>query len=314
MCLAIYKPKGIRIARRYLKHGFDNNGDGAGFAVCENNEILISKGFYTFDEFLKSYEPHADKAAVIHFRLATHGDKTSRNCHPFSLFDGQYAMIHNGILNIATSHQKDMSDTWHFAELVLKPMLSRMTFDHPALKYLIETSIGSFNKIVMLRRDGAHMIYNEKQGEWNRGAWYSNGSYKHGRIYTTALEWASEGTDRVRDAWDNVKERFPDYEPSHGHTDLTDAEVEAAIAEANDEAEWAHAIAAERGDDRLTADDEYKQAEALLMREHRGDTLTDAELELLDKVFPCPADEAEPVVPKVVGDAETAFAEWEMMQ
>ncbi len=258
MCLAIYKPKGIRIAKRYLKHGFQNNGDGAGFAICVDNQVEIFKGFWTFADFMRAYEPHADKSAIIHFRVATHGDKTSQNCHPFDLFAGKYAVIHNGILNIATNHQKDMSDTWHFAELVLAPMLTRFTFDHPALKYLIETSIGSYNKMVILRGDGAHVIYNENHGGWHKGAWYSNDSFKHGKTYMAACE-------AIETAWEKVTDKFPDFEGRSERGEITDAEYEAACEAADDP--------------------EYARACRLLERENKGENLTLAETALLAKVF-----------------------------
>ena len=205
MCLAIYKPNGIEIAQRYLRHGFTNNMDGAGFAVCINNKIAIFKGYTTFDEFMAAYKPHATRAAIIHFRIATHGETTTKNCHPFGLHDNRYALIHNGIINIDTKFQKEMSDTWHFAELVLSPMLKTLAFDHPALKYLVETSIGTYNKIVMLRSDGAHVIYNEKQGAWHKGAWYSNESYKRGYLWKSSTKY-------IETAWDDVKAKFPGYQ------------------------------------------------------------------------------------------------------
>src|SRR5260370_40053 len=108
MCLAIYKPKGIRIARSYLKHGFANNHDRAGFAVCDGEKVQIHKGYTTFQSFLEAFEPYADRGAIIHFRMATHGDTTAKNCHPYALQDNRYALIHNGIINIATNHDKTM--------------------------------------------------------------------------------------------------------------------------------------------------------------------------------------------------------------
>jgi predicted glutamine amidotransferase len=223
VCLAIYKPNGVEIAQRYLRHGFHNNMDGAGFAVCINNKIAIFKGYTTFDSFMEAYKPHATRAAIIHFRIATHGETTTKNCHPFGLHDDRYAIIHNGIINIDTKFQKEMSDTWHFGELVLTPMLQKMPFNHPVLKYLIETSIGTYNKIVMLRKDGAHVIFNEKQGAWHRGAWYSNDSYKRSKVWNAS-------TTYIANAWETVKEKFPGYE---GHrSDWPDEDEDEA--EAND--------------------------------------------------------------------------------
>jgi len=181
MCLAIYKPKGVTIKKKYLRNGWDANEDGAGFAIARGGKVEIHKGFFTWKEFYKSFREynHARETAIIHFRFATHGVTNVTNCHPFALGSGdEYAMIHNGVIDIECS-DKALSDTAHFAELVLAPMLEAgVQFDSGALRFLVEGNIGDLNKIVILRGDGSHVIYNEKQGEWKNGSWYSNGGYK----------------------------------------------------------------------------------------------------------------------------------------
>lgn len=178
MCLAIFSPKGVQVSKDSLDKGFDNNPHGAGFAYAKGDKLHLHKGFFKFDEFWEAYEPFANQAAVIHFRWATHGNTDDKNCHPFEICEGQFAVVHNGVIDIDRSNDKQMSDTFHFSDLVLTPVLQKMEFDNPAVKYLIEEAIGSFNKLVLLRKDGKHVIYNEKKGEWHKGAWFSNGGYK----------------------------------------------------------------------------------------------------------------------------------------
>lgn len=180
MCLAIFKPKGVKIKKKYLRNGWDQNEDGGGFAIVRDGAVEIHKGFFTFKSFYSEFSKFNDasEVAIIHFRFATHGLTNYANCHPFSLCGKQYGMIHNGVIDIEC-HDKALSDTHHFAELVLQPMLEKgIEMEDGAFRYLVEEAIGSLNKIVLLRGDGSHVIYNEKQGEWKNGSWYSNGGYK----------------------------------------------------------------------------------------------------------------------------------------
>lgn len=189
MCLAIYKPKGKQIAKQYLQNGYDGNSDGCGFAFVRNGNLCVEKGFKTFDAFLAAFLPIQRKhACIVHFRFATHGSKTSdENTHPIIFGKhGQYALIHNGMLNIATEGNK--SDTVMYAERVLAPALERFEFSHPALKYLVETSIGHGNKFVVMRCDGKVNIFNEGQGHWHKGIWYSNNGYKERAIRWTGCQ------------------------------------------------------------------------------------------------------------------------------
>lgn len=178
MCLAIVQPKGKSVPREYLLEGFCSNPHGAGFAYARKGEVHIRKGYFHADEFADAVAAEASKlSALIHFRFATHGAKGEFNCHPWELCDGRFAMIHNGILPIASTPQK--SDTGHFADQVLTPALERFKSPaDPALRYLVESSIGDGNKIAVLDQRGEATIYNEKQGHWHKGIWYSNHGYQ----------------------------------------------------------------------------------------------------------------------------------------
>jgi glutamine amidotransferase len=203
MCLAIYKPKGVNISKRYLKNAFDGNPHGCGFCFPRNGKLVVEKFENSFSEFWKAFNPLQGKnKMLIHFRFATHGDKGIGNIHPV-LFGKResYALIHNGILNIKADEPK--SDTVTYAERVLSPALERFEFSHPALQYLIETSIGSGNKFVVMRTDGKVAIFNESSGHWHKGAWYSNCGYK------TERRWSLSGC--VNTYWDKIHGNSPKY-------------------------------------------------------------------------------------------------------
>lgn len=189
MCLAIYKPKGKLVSYSALEAGFKKNSDGAGFAYNMGGKLIVQKGFFKFDEFIKAYEPHANRQMVIHFRWATHGEKNQFNCHPWliEVGDWQMATIHNGILHVESTEQ--MSDTGHFVHGWLEPLLknhSKKLWQEAGFKMMAEDFIGAGNKLVMLDSHGNYEIYNEKAGTWDEGVWYSNSDYKgnqYGRRY-----------------------------------------------------------------------------------------------------------------------------------
>lgn len=178
MCLAIYKPAGASVKEEYLRNGFANHSDGAGFAWSENEKIQCVKGIFDADEMIKQYEKIKDFHCLIHFRKATHGKVDATNCHPFLFNDGKLALIHNGVLNIECT-MEGLSDTAHFVKLVLEPFIKKynIPINDIRLKYLIETSIGT-DKMAVMTENGDTFLFNGKKGEWADGAWYSNTSYK----------------------------------------------------------------------------------------------------------------------------------------
>src|SRR6185295_7173865 len=100
MCIAIYKPEGLVSPEKNLAESFRCNKDGAGFALWDGKKVTISKGFFTYQQFLdawKAVSQAENTKALVHFRVATHGTIDTDNCHPFQLKDG--ALIHNGIIS-----------------------------------------------------------------------------------------------------------------------------------------------------------------------------------------------------------------------
>lgn len=178
MCLAIYKPSGVVLDWDALLEGFRSNGHGAGFAVRVGDSLRIYKGFFTFDAFREAFDPFKDHQAAVHFRLATHGEKDTFNCHPFEITP-ELALIHNGILNIRCDLDAKKSDTWHYVEQILKPMAERDRdfYSRDDVRFMGESAIGG-NKFVFLRGDGDYCIWNDDQGHWHEDAWWSNHSYQ----------------------------------------------------------------------------------------------------------------------------------------
>ena len=206
-CVAVWKPKGVQIAKKYLENCFTNNKEGAGFAIVKDGKIEMEKGFFTFDEFWQAYNGLQKYAALIHFRIATHGKVDEDNCHPFMLDGGKYALVHNGVLPSSLhSGKKDESDSRQFGELI-EPMLGFIPWHHEQFTTVVNEAIG-YNKIALLREDGNIWIFNEGKGEWHKGAWYSNHTYFYGaakRAWTKTVETVDEMWKRL--GYDRATER-----------------------------------------------------------------------------------------------------------
>lgn len=197
MCLAIYKPRGVRIPENALEEGFRANPHGAGFAYVTSGRIEVVKGLMTFNDFLSAWQLAEGRQAIVHFRWATHGSRGEDMTHPFWV-SRETAMIHNGMLEIPCSG--DNSDTAQYVHDVLSPMARRdqRFFARPWVKKMAEDAIRG-SKMVFLRRTGEWCIWNEGAGHWKDGAWFSN----HGYVRTASAigfrnwKWADDDTPVV---------------------------------------------------------------------------------------------------------------------
>lgn len=183
MCIIVSKPENLKLADSVLKTCWENNDDGAGFMYAEDNRLHVQKGFMTYDDFYKAYEPHADKKLVIHFRIRTHGETNEANTHPF-IVDDNLAFVHNG--TITGFGSKEFSDTYHFNEELIKNLRQSVrNFLHvPAIETLLSERIG-WSKLVFMDNKGTVRIINEEKGNYSSdGVWFSNTSWQPRKTYT----------------------------------------------------------------------------------------------------------------------------------
>ena len=194
MCVICLKPKNKILSKDLLRNCFENNSDGAGFAVIEkdeqgNDEMNVYKGIFDFDHFWKEWEPRQDNLALLHFRVASHNKIVNgKNCHPFRINDTT-VLAHNGFISNVPYSLTD-SDTSVFCEKVIKP-LSAVNPDFWLLdefRWFIEYSIGKRNKVIMLNVEGKYKIFNEDEGHWYQDCWFSNHTYIDNKYrHTTPL-------------------------------------------------------------------------------------------------------------------------------
>lgn len=177
MCVAIVKAQNLRLTRQCLLNCYTANRDGAGFAYVKDGEVCIQKGFFTFDKFWEAFQEFQDLPALVHFRIATTRAINGKNCHPWRVND-DLVFIHNGMISNC-SKDDDISDTGNFNKYVLQPLMEESPefWKTSQFKWLVEAAIGKGNKLAFLDSKGEFKIFNEDQGYWDSGVWFSNKSY-----------------------------------------------------------------------------------------------------------------------------------------
>jgi hypothetical protein len=150
---------------------------------AHHGELIIKKIIpNTSQEFIDFYRENiAGRDCAFHLRMRTHGDIDLLNCHPYEILNRaehglDLWLMHNGVL--ATGNRADItkSDTWHYIQDYLKPMLAGnpdFAF-HPSFKALIEDHIGGSNKFVIMDNEGRQTVINQSSGVYWGGLWLSN--------------------------------------------------------------------------------------------------------------------------------------------
>lgn len=194
MCIIAYRPEGATLTKSILKNCYKNNGDGCGLAYPDNKgqSLIVERGMFSFRELWRIYRSiPKEKPVILHFRIGTSGQIDEKNCHPF-LINKKHALVHNGnIENKLGDKDSTVSDTNFFVKKILRPIFNHANLEKDnfwgsfSFKWLMENSIESKNKMVILGADGNATIYNEQAGEWENGIWFSNKTYKEDRKSAT---------------------------------------------------------------------------------------------------------------------------------
>lgn len=135
MCIIIAKGKKDRLpTREELEKSFNRNGDGAGFMYVDKGQVVVDKGYMTFNAFYKHYEKllakynkFENKSLVIHMRIGTSGTNTKENTHPYiitnrvdllhkTFIKSDIGIAHNGVITDYTpkDSKHDINDTQLF--------------------------------------------------------------------------------------------------------------------------------------------------------------------------------------------------------
>lgn len=160
MCIIIHQETKSNYAIENFDRAWNENRDGMGLiGWTGDKKIRIEK---TLDKteakrIVESACSECNKL-IVHFRLATHGEKSIHNVHPFETHGGALYTMHNGIFSGYGSVDNSISDTadWinhHVRSISLHNL-------HKAINYLAEISKGS--RLALIQH-GGNVI---RTGEW----------------------------------------------------------------------------------------------------------------------------------------------------
>jgi glutamine amidotransferase len=176
MCILIHHPAGTQFSHEQLLDFFTKNSDGFGAIVKRGDTVEVIKSIGEFKEINELYlDQVAGHESVIHFRMKTHGKIDIANCHPYEVVPSVW-MAHNGILSTGNHKDPKMSDTWHYIQDFLKPLLEYdpRLIHNTGFQKMIGSHIGASNKFAFMNGEGEVVLINEASGVWHEEIWYSN--------------------------------------------------------------------------------------------------------------------------------------------
>lgn len=149
MCLIMYREKDMApVSREFYEDVWSRNNDGWGIMwVNSNKEIKVKKGLL-FKDFWPMYRnlEASNVEMLVHFRFITAGHVTLDMCHPFKVTDDLY-MMHNGTLDYPYKVAKDKSDSWAFANQIVRPIVTQCSND-PSLMGMVGGDLGDSTELV----------------------------------------------------------------------------------------------------------------------------------------------------------------------
>lgn len=213
MCMLTVIPSGIQPDREKLANGAIYNDDGHGYAIIADGEILWNRGLNSSEiiaEFCKLREQFPNGPALFHSRFATHGVTTEYNVHPFIVgHDKRTILAHNGVLPVKV--QPRAGDPRSDTRIVAEDFFPNLPFGPWWTKKGIKrysSWMGTGNKIAILTTNPKYpnrsFIFNEKQGIWVNGIWYSNRGFEDKKYV-----WVGSHRSRYED--------FQWYQDDNGH-------------------------------------------------------------------------------------------------
>jgi hypothetical protein len=184
MCLIILANDVKSLDYKDLQTAYDRNKNGFGVMYLDKKENFISgkfvpKNFTELKNFFNEHKQNTNNPMALHFRFTTEGKTNTKNCHPFISFKNEkrtIGLMHNGArLPIPLIYPK-CSDTWHYNEHYLKPLLKH----NPNLilkkdfQDQLQDHIEQDKFLFLDSMTRKFIIINENLGNYKGANWFSN--------------------------------------------------------------------------------------------------------------------------------------------
>lgn len=175
MCVIIKVEPKKTLPKELLKNCYDNNPDGYGMMIAEDEGLYYHKDVKNFDDFWTMWRSFdREKPRAIHFRRKTHGLLNQENCHPFFPEGGEFGFMHNGVINVPEVY-KNMNDTYNFMMQKIIPFVKRYPdiIEEDFFYKMLEEQTTS-SKLLFLTRAGNYHITNTSMWHTAHGCMFSN--------------------------------------------------------------------------------------------------------------------------------------------
>jgi len=219
MCLIVFKENNESVyTNRQFKNMITRNPDGLGVMWREDGRVLTHKTLGSNKEKFRIFQAIRNvETFAMHARIKTHGLISLDNCHPYEILNIDKGdpidlfMMHNGMIPNAPEVNKDMSDTWHYVEHVLKPLFKSnidLVWENDTIQDMITKHIG-YSKLLFMRSDDVEspvLIFNMKMGTDKHGCWLSN-THSEDTVYVAPRHTYNDNWSRGHYGYGNQHNR-----------------------------------------------------------------------------------------------------------
>jgi predicted glutamine amidotransferase len=255
MCIICYHEQGKELpSEEHMKNSWDNNPDGAGFAVWreDENRWEVEKGFMFKEDFNARYKEMnftEDDLFILHWRIATSGKTDAERTHPFPITDNcdnmtalkykrKKIVFHNGVVGAGTENH---SDTMIAIRDWVVPLWKYMHDDK--IYYLLE-DLWSPSRVLICDGD---MI--AELGDWETDE-------------ETGILWSNDGY--LENKWDKWKRTAKERYTSgtvYSHTTSVTGDWSSPFRDNDGDFDWSKFHKQEVAEDRQSTWDDWEVAD-----------------------------------------------------